>query len=705
MGCLRAVGGDGKVMTTELTEAETSSSDVSKRAAAKPAPSPAMPAHARRSYPEWLVLAALVIVMVTQLWTSIRQLSITSDEIDHLHAAYRYLQCNDFGWNPEHPPLVKIVAALPLIAMRINDPIAHACGLANSKEIDFVAGHDFVFANPERMLTAARWAVSLFSVLLLLTVWFFARKMFGLPVAMICGVLVAFDPNFLANGALVTTDVAAALAFLLAVYALYRYATEPNFTRLLAVGLATGFALCAKHSMILLAVVLPVLLFTDAILFRRDERGRRLLRSAGTLVAVAAIAFIVLWAGYGFRYAARPGGAAIWSPPQLPLAHGVVATRLIPQLQQWHLLPQAYLGGLQDVLVQSEVGDPSFLLGRLYLKGKWFYFPVAAAIKYTLSVLLMALLSVLSWRFWRRKSRELLFLILPASIYLGFSMSSKMNIGSRHLLPVLPLLTIFAAAGTWSWVRDRRWATAVLAAILAVQVFTSLHTYPNYLSYSNEFWGGPAETYRYLGYSDADWGQAQKMARDYVAKTHPSNCFFLRTYQSRNSDYSVPCRGVSEDEWDQLETPFTGTMIVSSAVVDGVGLGRMGIPARRVFKDRKPVAKIGGSALLVYKGTFDLSPIVAFQLLSHARGVGEQDPQLALELGQQAAKLDPSDADAHVVMCGSYRALGQLEKAQQECNLGLALVRKDPQYGPEQIKFLENFITRNGLKIDDSAAQ
>ena len=686
-------------MTTLSSEAEASCPGVQTHVAAEHAPAASRPTATPHAYREWIVLAVLMVVMIAQLWSSIRQLSITSDEIDHLHAAYRYLQCNDFGWNPEHPPLVKIIAALPLSAMSIHDPIQHACGLPNSKEIDFVAGHHFVFANPERMLTAARWAVSLFSILLLLTVWVFARKLFGLPVAMICGVLVAFDPNFLANGALVTTDVAAALGFLLAVYALYCYVTEPNSARLLAVGLATGLALCVKHSMVLLAIVLPVLLFSDALLSGREGLGRRLLHRAGALLAVAAIAFVVLWTCYGFRYAARPGGAAIWSAPQLPRAHGAVATRLIPQLQQWHLMPQAYLGGLQDVLVQSEVGDPSFLLGRLYLKGTWFYFPVAAAIKYTLPVLLMALVSVLSWRFWRRKPRELLFLMLPALIYLAFSMSSKMNIGSRHELPVLPLLTIFAAAGTWSLAGNRKWALAALIALLAFHVSSSLHVYPNYLSYSNELWGGPTETYRHLGYSDADWGQAQKLARDYVTKTHPLNCFFLRTYHSQNSDYGVPCRGVSEDEWDQLETPFTGTMIVSSAVVDGVGLGRMGIPVRRVFKDLKPVAKIGGSALLVYKGTFDVSPMVAFQVLSHARGVGERDPELALELAQQAAGLDPSSGDAHVVMCGSYRALGQMEKAQQECNLGLALVGIDPQYGPDQIKFLENFITRNGLQV------
>ena len=663
-----------------------------------------MPTRSGHASREWVILAALVVVMVTQLWTSVRQLSVTSDEVDHLHAGYRYLQCNDFGWNPEHPPLVKIAAALPLMAMSIKDPIPHPCGMANSKDIDFVVGHDFIFANPETMLTAARYAASLFSVLLLLTVWFFARRLFGLPVAIISGALLAFDPNILANGALVTTDVAASLGFLLAVYTLYRYATEPNPTRLLAVGLATGFALCVKHSAVLLAVILPLLLFSDALLFGQQELGRRLLRYAGALLVVGAIAFTVLWACYGFRYAARPGAAAVWSPPQMPRAHGAVETRLIPQLDRWHLMPQSYLGGLQDVLVQSEVGEPYFLLGRFYRTGNWFYFPVAAAIKYTLPVFLMILVSALSWRFWRQQSRELLFLILPATVYLMFTMRSKLNIGSRHLLPILPFLIIFAAAGTWGWVRGRRWAIVAVTAILAFQIFTSLHAYPNYLSYSNELWGGPGETYRFLAASDADWGQAEKMARDYIAKTHPSNCFFLRTYHSRNEDYGIPCRGISEIQWDQLETPFTGTMILSSAVADGVGLGRMSAPTGRVFRGLKPMAKIGGSALLVYQGTFDLSPMVALQRLMRARAVGDQDPQLALELGQQAADLDPGNGDAHVVMCASYKSLGQIEKAEQECNLGLTLIRKDPQYGPEQVQYLEKFISRNGLQIHSAAS-
>ena len=179
----------------------------------------------------WLppaTLAALAVLMLAQLWSSVVQLSITSDEIDHVHAAYRYVQCNDFGWNPEHPPLVKIVAGLPLLALQIHDPIPHACGLPDGKSEDFIAGHAFVFANTETLLTTARFAVSLFAVLLLVTVWFFARELFGLPAAIIAGVLIAFDPNVLAHGALVTTDIAASLGFLLTAYAAYRYVKEDS---------------------------------------------------------------------------------------------------------------------------------------------------------------------------------------------------------------------------------------------------------------------------------------------------------------------------------------------------------------------------------------------------------------------------------------------------------------------------------------------
>ena len=657
---------------------------------------------ARLESREWIILFALVAAMLAQLWSSVVQLSITSDEIDHLHAAYRYWQCNDFGWNPEHPPLVKIVAGLPLQAMRINDPIPHACGLADDKATDFILGHRFVFANPESMLTAARFAVSLFPVLLLVAVWFFARKMFGLPVAIIAGALLAFEPNLLAHGALVTTDAAATLGILLCVYALYCYDLEPNGSRLLALGLALGFALLAKHSTVLLVLILPALVVGNALLSGGNRVGRTLLRRAGALVAAGAIAMVVLWAGYGFRYAARPGGAAVAEPPKLPLAHGVAATKIVPQLKRLRIAPEAYLAGLQDVLAESEVGRASFILGKLYNEGRWFYFPIAATIKFTLPFLLMVLASAVSWKFWRSRRRELLYLVLPALIYFDISMTSKLNMGIRHVLPVLPFLAVFAAAGAWDLARQYRWAMIALVALLAFHAITSLHAFPNYLSYSNELWGGPSQTYRYLSSSDDDWGQAQKMARDYVEKNHISNCYLVRTYNNLNSDYGIPCAGMSEIQWDPLPMQYTGTMIVSSTMLDGIGVPMAGVRTNRLFRGLKPKAKIGGSALLAYEGTFDTSPMLAAQLIMRAANVEDRDPPLAFRLAGQAAQLDPTNGQARLIMCKAYRSFGDDEKALEECKAGLSLLAADPEYSPPLVTYIRDLMIRSGLPIDTS---
>ncbi len=134
-----------------------------------------------------------------------------------------------------------------------------------------------------------------------------------------------------------------------------------------------------------------------------------------------------------------------------------------------------------------------------------------------------------------------------------------------------------------------------------------------------------AETYRYLTYSDADWGQAQKMVRAYVDKTRPANCFFLRTYNNLNADYGIPCAGISEIQWDPLQTPYTGTMIVSSTRRGrGRSLRGVSVQTRRVFQDLKPTAKLGAARYWFMKERLTLSPIVAVQLAFKARKGGRR---------------------------------------------------------------------------------
>src|SRR4051812_11720106 len=64
---------------------------------------------------EILFLAALVIVFATQVFFFARSTSATFDENSHLPAGYTYLRWHDYRLNPEHPPLVKKLAAIPLL--------------------------------------------------------------------------------------------------------------------------------------------------------------------------------------------------------------------------------------------------------------------------------------------------------------------------------------------------------------------------------------------------------------------------------------------------------------------------------------------------------------------------------------------------------------------------------------------------------------
>jgi hypothetical protein len=629
----------------------------------------------------WLILPGLAVILGVQLFGAVRQWSITSDEINHLHAGYRYVTCGDFGWNPEHPPLLKMIAALPLRAMPINDPIPNACGMPNSKGIDFHAGHDFIFANSEHMLMLARAASSIFVFGLLVLVWFTARKMFGLATAMIVSVLLVFEPNVLAHGALVTTDVAASFGFLAAVVALYRHFETRHSFDLILTGLATGVALSLKHSCVLLvpalgaiAVLEPMLVPTSA-----RTRAKQVIRNMAALACVGTMAFGVLWMMYGLRYSARPNGAQAWVNDKTPESHGLVATRIIPVLKQRHLLPEAYLNGLQDILVDPEViPRPAFLVGHVYRGGRWFYFPVAALIKFSAVTLIFGLVSFFAFRFWKERRRQLLFLTIPAIVFLLVSCMSNLNMGIRHILPVLPLLMIFGAAGTYGLVSRYPKATLACAGVLILHAASSLHVYPNYISFSNEFWGGPSNTYRYLADSNVDWGQAMKEAKSYMDRHPAKSCWMIHSYNDTNQDFGIPCGETSEFKQEEPPRHLTGTLIITSNALDGILNYSGGSRTAAMFRTLTPKAQLGGSALFVYEGDFDLSgPLATYHAAQSARLL-ISDMQTAIREAQEATAFDPRNHIAHFVMCLAADKLGDRDRAERECNVTLKLVTEDP---------------------------
>jgi len=94
--------------------------------------------------------------------------------------------------------------------------------------------------------------------------------------------------------------------------------------------------------------------------------------------------------------------------------------------------------------------------------------------------------------------------LVPAGVLLAAAMTGSRDFGTRYAIFVPMFLAV--AAGCVLAVRWR-WAPLVTGALLLFVAVSSLLTYPYYLPYSNEAFGGPAKTHLRLHDSNVDWGQ------------------------------------------------------------------------------------------------------------------------------------------------------------------------------------------------------
>jgi 4-amino-4-deoxy-L-arabinose transferase-like glycosyltransferase len=624
----------------------------------------------KRSWVKMPAVLFLLLVLEFQLLYSVKHESLTFDEGDHIFAGYMSLKHHDFGLNPEHPPLVKMIAALPLLGMNIHEPQLQN---RNFKTEAYLSGRDFIFqGDHEKIIFRARMAASIFALLVALLAFLTAREMFGSGAGFIALTLIVFEPNFLAHGALVTTDTGAAAALLASIYAFYRYVKSPSWGRVVVLGLASGVFFIVKHSAVLLPPMLILLAITELLRPRRARDETRLhqaVRLAGALVTAGIIAVGIMWVCYGFRYAARPAGTQLNPLLQDTLGNLRPAeAKVITRVARWKVLPESWLYGLADVRSVANTW-PSYMFGKVYAHGMWFYFPVAFVIKATLTTLVflpLIVYAIATGKFhgWR----EILFLSLPPAFYFLISMTSSLNIGVRHILLVFIFLLVLAGGATWSLVQsDRRWVWPI-AVLIIFHVVSSLRAFPtSYIPYANELWGGPANIHKYLTDSTTDWGQQLKAVKRYVDERGIKECWFAYTAEPLIPfhAYGIPCNTLPTMDtiWSGLktETPpvIKGPVFFSHISLTFYESGSSLLSPYSEFLKLKPTAVIE-DGVFVYDGTFNVPYAAAMdRAVISGNLLDQHQPERALSEAQAAIALTPDSLQA-------LMALGDAQKALQK---------------------------------------
>jgi hypothetical protein len=635
-------------------------------------------------------LAGLFVIFAAELYLSARLESQTFDEPAHLYAGYSYWLHSDFGINPEHPPLVKLIASLPLLVDKPKYPKVPNMFFRGASAY----GGSVMMSEPgaDAVLAHARTAVSVFAFALGLLVFLATREMFGDAAALVALVLFVFDPLILAHGPLIGTDIGATCCIFGAVYAFYRYFKQPSYLRLGICCFAAGLALAAKHSAILLFPMLAMVTLGELLFVREHEAtskplippAREWLKSAGVFATVLLVAIVILWGFYGFRYAARPGGQQIVPPTDayIQSLHHPAERAVIGFAARHHLLPESYLFGFTDVTMLSREGRPMFLLGRRYPQGKWFYFPVAFLIKATIGfVLLLALVPFARALRKIEFRREAVFLVLPPLVFFGAAMTSKLDIGIRHVLPAWPFLIVLAAGGAVAMARQSRaWAWAV-GVLVALHVVSSLYAFPNYLPYSNEAFGGPYRTYRVLEDSNIGWGGGLKAMHADLAARGITNCWFAYSALPDPASFQIPCKrlptffSMISDQGQQQPVPshIDGPLFMSSEELNGAFWGPDALNPYQIFPGMEPSRVIAGE-ILEFDGSFDIPKVSAISEWMVAEGLMRQGKvDDAISHAQKATALDPSSIYAHEMLSYAYAAHRDSSAAEHEYQTELQL--------------------------------
>jgi len=535
-----------------------------------------------------LLLPALILVWLAYaLIDGALDNSVTVDEFAHLPAGVVYWQTGDFSVYRHNPPLLRLMAAAPLIVMGIKAPEQDYKG---DRWLLGCLFQQSLGQSYHSTFFPARMVIALLTLLLASLLYYVTLSMLGWEAGVIALALFSFNPLVLAHGALVTTDAGFALAFFATCVAGVYFFRCPTWKMSLILGVILGVALLTKFTALLL---LPILLLAALLLpwlaskLHETDRLGWLQLSAGQrwllLMISLSISIFVLNAGYLFKGVGQPLSSYVLNHPLLhTISSSAIGSIPCP-------LPAEYVMGFDDQFVESRSGRLFvYLLGQLTSKGWWYYYPLALLLKLPIMfhILLCALLVAL---LIRKVPLSLLLigsLAVPLFSFVMFIVFTNINTGVRYLFFLIPFACI-AIAHLAKIQMTKRVQRVLFSICILLYAGSVMICHSNYIAYFSEFIGGPSKGHLYLADSNLDWGQDLLRLKSFMQENDIPTVAMSHFGLVDPSVYGIKYTSINDPVGPEM-------VVISVNHLLGIDPWRQAAGVER-YRHRMPIAKVGYS--------------------------------------------------------------------------------------------------------------
>jgi len=414
------------------------------------------------------------------------------DEPCHIAAGIKWLDQHDYTLDALHPPLARDAIALPLYLYGEHFPKA-AAERTSGQSYCTEAGNAILSdgGHYTRNLFLAR--LGMLPFLCLATAWVFlwGKQDFGIVAGCVAAFLLLSLPSILAFSSLAYTDLPAMCTQFACLFAFALWLKKPSPLHTILLGVGAGLAFSSKlTSFLFLPVACAAMLVVELWFLRGEARGIRwtgILRLAGAVC----LGLFILWGSYMFSVGHLQDALGVSETSTSSSQH---SQKWVSNIRKFILsdpmipAPELLLGVVRARSMNKQAPE-SYLLGRIKRGGWWYFFPIALALKTPLAFLILAVVGF--WCSVRGAHRGQWPMLMPAAAVVGVFLATifvSLRVGTRHVLVVLPLLSLLAgygAARLWAAPRNTL-GRVTLCLLLGWQMVASIGAQNDFLAYFNE---------------------------------------------------------------------------------------------------------------------------------------------------------------------------------------------------------------------------